>query len=578
MIKNLPKPNPLQPGRLAFLLEKARIKREQELAMQAGISSGNIQEIPTLPEGSESPESIQSQSLGMHGEVIAYNASQQRFIDVATSGSSCILIGAAGTGKTTSMRGTAQALIQSGKLPIFRNVVHKHLPASGVPGIIFCAYTRRATANIRKALPADLKANCVTIHKLLEYGPVFYEGEYDPVTGRNKTTMRFEPARHAGNPLPSEIQTIVVEESSMVSVELFAMLQDACPHPVQFIFLGDVQQLPPVFGPAILGYKLLEYSYVELTEVYRQALESPIIRLAHRILSGAPIQPEEFDTPEWKIPGKLTIHPWKKQIADDMAAMTFSLFMSKMLDSGNYDPEQDTILVPFNKGCGSIEINARLAGHIARKADREVYEVIAGFNKYYYSVGDKVLYDKEDAIIVSITPNATYTGKTPKPASKTMDYFGIQQDHSKAKESHDETLSDEAIEFLLSQAHIQDGEVEERVSLGSHTIRIRRAESDVEIDVSTAAALNTMSLGYAITVHKSQGSEWRKVFICFHKSHATMLQRELLYTAVTRAREELYVICEPNTFVKGILSQKIPGNTLESKIEYFKGKPMNQEF
>ena len=51
-----------------------------------------------------------------------------------------------------------------------------------------------------------------------------------------------------------------------------------------------------------------------------------------------------------------------------------------------------------------------------------------------------------------------------------------------------------------------------------------------------------------------------------------MIARELLYTAVTRAREELYVICEPDTFMKGISRQKVPGNTIAEKAEYFKGK------
>jgi len=81
-----------------------------------------------------------------------------------------------------------------------------------------------------------------------------------------------------------------------------------------------------------------------------------------------------------------------------------------------------------------------------------------------------------------------------------------------------------------------------------------------------------MLLGYCLTVHKAQGSEWRKVFFVTHQSHATMLQRELLYTAVTRAKEELYVICEPETFTNGIRSQRVKGNTLAEKAEYFKGR------
>ena len=61
------------------------------------------------------------------------------------------------------------------------------------------------------------------------------------------------------------------------------------------------------------------------------------------------------------------------------------------------------------------------------------------------------------------------------------------------------------------------------------------------------------------------------MFILLHQSHATMIQRELLYTAVTRAREELYIICEAETFTKGITSQRIKGETLAEKCEFFKG-------
>ena len=90
--------------------------------------------------------------------------------------------------------------------------------------------------------------------------------------------------------------------------------------------------------------------------------------------------------------------------------------------------------------------------------------------------------------------------------------------------------------------------------------------------VTKASEVNALLLAYALTVHKAQGSEWRKVFFCLHQSHATMMQRELLYTGVTRAREELYVICEPETFTKGILAQKIKGDTLKEKAQFFKGK------
>ena len=97
-------------------------------------------------------------------------------------------------------------------------------------------------------------------------------------------------------------------------------------------------------------------------------------------------------------------------------------------------------------------------------------------------------------------------------------------------------------------------------------------ETEREVTIDSAGDVNGLLLGYALTVHKSQGSEFRKVFLCLHHTHSKMISRELLYTAVTRAREELYIICEENTFVKGIETQRVKGNTIEEKASYFQGK------
>jgi exodeoxyribonuclease V alpha subunit len=110
------------------------------------------------------------------------------------------------------------------------------------------------------------------------------------------------------------------------------------------------------------------------------------------------------------------------------------------------------------------------------------------------------------------------------------------------------------------------------VNNASHIITVEMNDSGTVVKIDKAGDINSLLLGYCLTIHKSQGSEWRKVFIMLHQSHATMIQRELLYTAVTRAKEELYIICEPDSFVNGIRSQRIKGNTLAEKAEYFKGK------
>lgn len=506
-----------------------------------------------------------SHALNQYGVDITYNAQQAEFIHLAASGSSCVLIGAAGTGKTTCQKGAVLSLLQSNKIPTISDTYgHKYLSLNS-PGIVLTSFTRRAVRNLRRAMTDDLKGNCITIHKLLEYQPVQYE-VYDAEQDKYKLTMRFEPTRNALNPLPTSIKTVVFDESSMISCELYDQLCAALQHEVQFIFVGDIQQLPPVFGSAILGFKLLELPVVELTQVYRQALESPIIALATDIRNGIPL-PEftERIVREHPTQGKLTLHPWKKKLHPDVALITIAAFFKAAYDSGSYDPLEDQILIPFNKSCGTDELNKHIANHIARTHNRETYEVIAGFNKHYFSVGDLVLFDKEDAEVIRISRNGTYLGKKPQHESTTLDYWG--HDSAGTVPDADEFDLESIDAFLAAAAEA----TEEKVNSSSHIITVRMIDSGEEVDLDTAAEINSLILSYALTVHKSQGSEWERVFVVLHQSHNTMLQRELLYTAITRAKKELYVICEPDHFDKGVRNQKIKGTTLAEKAEYFKG-------
>lgn len=500
---------------------------------------------------------IATEGTDRFGHTIKYNEAQQRAINLIASGESCVVIGAAGTGKTTIQKASTEALILNGSIGRL-NADHRYLKRTSY-GIVICAYTRRATNNIRKNLPEDLQDSCITIHKLLEYQPV--EHYVDDGKGGMKRSMRFEPTRNRDNPLPSTIRTIIIEESSMVSLELYKQIKDACLHDVQFVFLGDIQQLPPVFGSAILGYKMLELPVVELVEVHRQALDSPILSLAHRILSGKEIQHKQLA--EFTVPGQLKLHPWQKRISAESATITLSKFFIAALDAGKYNPETDGILIPFNKSCGTDELNRHIATKIAQRESKFVYEIIHGFKKSYYSVGDKCLFEREDAIIIDIDSNPQYQGLQPKQASPTMDYWG----HGSSEENDSDDSDIDA--FLASVAAPQEGET---VRAASHVITLQLLDSERTVTIRSAGEVDALILGYAITIHKSQGSEWDKVFLCLHHSHSMMIQRELLYTAVTRAKKDLYCICEPDTFEKGIKRQRIKGNTWQEKAEYFKGK------
>lgn len=90
----------------------------------------------------------------------------------------------------------------------------------------------------------------------------------------------------------------------------------------------------------------------------------------------------------------------------------------------------------------------------------------------------------------------------------------------------------------------------------------------------------SLDLAYCMTVHKAQGSEWENVYYILHRSHASLLSRELLYTGCTRARRNLVVIYDSDrtvpylksVFHQGIVNQDIPGDTVEAKLEYFRHK------
>lgn len=506
---------------------------------------------------------------------ITYNAAQSRFISLLSNGESCVLVGAAGTGKTTCMKGALNALIQSGKVPKYENDGHKHLK-NATHGILICAFTRRAVANIKKNLSNDMKGSCITVHAALEYQPEYFEVE-DPVTGDLKKSMAFVPSRTKERPLPDSIKYCVIEEASMLGVDLFKQLADALPSNCKFILLGDIQQLPPVFGAAILGYKMLEYPVVELTEVYRQALESPIISLAHRILSGKTMPLIELKewTEQYESKG-LTFHPITKRLHPEHITPRIAATLKRHILEGKLDPEQDAILIPFNKGLGTLEMNKEIAQFLTQRRNGITYEIIAGFNKHYYAVGDKVLVEKEDAEIISISINSAYVGmKSTKPASATLDRWGYDTQKSKDHIEGNIDLDDfslDSVDAALSALTMSPEESKERKQEASHVITVRMLADGEEVTISKASEINNMLLGYCLTVHKSQGSEWRKVYCILHQSHASMIARELLYTAVTRAREELYIICESDTFEKGITRQKVPGNTIAAKAEYFKGK------
>lgn len=509
-----------------------------------------------------------------HHKSITLNEKQLQFVNIIKSGASCVLIGAAGTGKTTCTKAGIAALLSAINNPPIVDSTHKYIKAGNSP-VIVTAYTRRATQNIKRQMSPDIGENTITCHKLIEYAPVFIE-VYDEEKGKFINKRVFEPKRNSINKLCKNIRTIIIDESSMLSVALFEQIQAACHNPIQWVFIGDLNQLPPVFGHAILGYKLLDLPVIELTEVYRQALDSPIISLAHRILSGTPILDIEFK--KYSIDngdnGKVSILPYHKRLDSESAMIETMKMFYEAYNSGFYNPDSDIILCPQNKDTNELKrfnctrINSYIANHIARQKKLITYEIICGFRKLYFSVGDRCLFDKMDCTIVEIRANDLYIGVEPQPESEYLDYFG----HNPRSEErmNNESLHGMDIDAIINLAgSIEDDSI---VRQSSHIITVKIDDDDSIFELRTTGDINKLDLSYAITVHKSQGSEWDKVFLLLHSSHNAMIKRELLYTACTRAKNHLLIVCEKDSLIKGIRQQAIKGNTLEEKAEFFKGK------
>lgn len=537
------------------------LRERQEAATRAETKT-----VVEVPSAKAMTEAFAAMALGN----VQWNARQMEAITNGQRGKSFVLIGAAGTGKTTTLKGLLQTLLVNHLLPPLQFGT-KYL-TTGAPGVVLVSYTRRAVRQIAKQMASgEISKHCLTIHKLLEFEPTFYEISLPD--GGLKKTMRFDPTKHKNSPLPN-IGVCVVDESSMVSTELFEMLRAAHPANCQFIFLGDLHQLPPVYGESILANKLQELPVVELTDVYRQALDSPIIKIATDIKDGKDIPVKEkikLLSPDGK--SKVVINPWPKQLKAEDALDALAGTIKRVIDAGDFNEEEDVILMPFNKSCGTLELNLHIADKLGQKRGATVHHVIAGFIHWYLAPGDRVLVDKQDCIIKDIIKNPRYTGKPPMEPSPTLDRWGTYQDE---KEHHLLETSDEDIDEMLERMAEQN--VEDKVNQASHVLVLESLDSGLEFRVSEVGTINGMVFSYALTVHKSQGSEWRRVFLFLHSSHHAMCSRELLYTAVTRAREELIIICEPDrrdsvgTLTKAARNPRIKGNTLEEKLVWLRAR------
>lgn len=504
------------------------------------------------------------------GDIIL-NEAQARAPELALAGKSFVLTGAAGTGKTTSQAAVVQALESMDAFG-----VHDFKYLGSQDSIAIVAFTKVAVRNIQKALkknPATEKyaAHCMTIHSLLEYQPEMVERTNDD--GDVYETKMFMPMRNALNPL--KITHLIIEEASMVGLDLWKNLYAALLPGVQIIYLGDINQLPPVFGKSIMSYALCKLPVIELTHVYRQALDNPIIANAHRVLRGEMIVPSAD--------GRFSIVSGnsKYKVGQDRMASALNGMLKQLNEIGDYNEHEDIILIPYNKqDMGTFEMNKKIATFLGHKRGAIVYQIKAGFSQWWLAVGDKLLVEKQAMWITKIEENPKYLGgATVAPGFYTRDGIPLSAANVDFDAPDNELSLTDYENFSL-----EDVEEEATKRAASHIVWCSTAnpasedydpnDPDNQIyELSSSGDFRNevFQFGYCMSIHKSQGSEWRKVFILLHYDHMSFLNRELMYTAITRAREEVVICAKEDLIEAAIKRQKIAGVGLDEKIAFFNG-------
>ena len=363
-------------------------------------------------------------------------AAQREAISLATTEGVMVLTGGPGTGKTTTIRGILEVLEGAGLK------------------VLLAAPTGRAA----KRLAETTGREATTIHRLLEAEP-------------SSEGLRF--TRDDTNRL--DAQVVIVDESSMLDLALTYYLLLAIPAGCRLIFAGDADQLPSVGAGSVLKDMIRSevIPTVRLTEIFRQAQESAIIRNAHRINRG--MMPE-FDDQEFR--GIFL------DSAEDVAEKIVDLCSRELVSEG-YHPLRDVqVLSPMHRQpTGVSNLNHKLQAALNPPNEGEL-EVRYG--DMHFRAGDKVMQTKNN-----------YEKK------------------------------------------VFNGDIGRVWELTQGKMLVRYPDWDATYE---AGQMDELTLAYAMSVHKSQGSEYPVVILPLVTGHSVMLQRNLLYTAVTRAKEKVIIL------------------------------------
>lgn len=320
-------------------------------------------------------------------------------------------------------------------------------------------------------------------------------------TGRNTETLHrlleFTPlsmgfARNEQNAL--ELDYLIIDEASMIDVFLMHSVLKALPQYASLVLIGDIDQLPSVGAGNVLNDIIdsQKIEVVRLTQIFRQAQDSMIIVNAHRVNKG------EF--PQSPQPGSKRDFVFvKQQEPEEMFPLLRKIFIDRLPKLG-INPDDAVVLTPMNRGvAGTIRLNQELQ------------------------------------IILNPETNET------KQMTQFGTVFKVHDRVMQIRNNYDKFVFNGDIGKIIDIDRVDQ------------KVIVRFGERDLEYDFTE---MNELVLAYAISIHKSQGSEFQVVIIPIFMQHFILLQRNLIYTAITRAKNLCVLVGQPKAIAMGINNAK----------------------
>ena len=384
---------------------------------------------------------------------VSYAPLQRQAVRMAAEGGVLLLTGGPGTGKTTSLRGIVALYRRMGL------------------DVALLAPTGRAAKRLGEVTDCDAQ----TIHRALGMS-------YNDLTGQ----AAFK--KNGSDPL--EAHAVIVDEMSMVDLELMQALLEALRPGCRLVLVGDPDQLPSVGAGNVLGDLLRStvVPTVSLTQVFRQAEQSAIIRNAHAVNMG---QPPQLDSNQGDFFFLCRRSP------DRLVQTVVELCRDRLPRNMNIPSEQIQVLSPTRKGaCGTVSLNRALQAALNPPSPQKRQKQ---WGDVTFRVGDRVMQTKNNYDVLWEKDDGTAGS-------------GI---------------------FNGDVGVIQD------IDSSGELIVLR---FDDRTATYTADLLSQLDMAYAITVHKSQGSEYPAVILVSSPAAPSLMVRGVLYTAITRARRMLIMV------------------------------------